>query len=139
MNAVDTNVLVYRLDRNEPIKQSKARILLRQLSASSVPAILLWQVGAEFLQRLRRWEDQKVLTRRDTRRYMRAFRSFLPLTIPTQDVLDRALDLSDRYSLSHWDSMILGACLEAGVDTLYTEDMGAPITYAGVKLVNPFI
>lgn len=31
-----------------------------------------------------------------------------------------------QYSLSHWDSMILGACKEAAVATLYTEDMGAP-------------
>jgi predicted nucleic acid-binding protein len=61
------------------------------------------------------------------------------LTMPTPAVLDRALDLADRYSLSHWDSMLLGACLEAGVVTLYTEDMGAPTRYDGVQLVNPFI
>ncbi len=35
--------------------------------------------------------------------------------------------------------MLLGACLEAGIDTLYTEDMGSPRTIEGVKLVNPFV
>jgi len=34
--------------------------------------------------------------------------------------------------------MVLGACLEANVDTLYTEDMGAPTSYDGVQLINPF-
>lgn len=58
--------------------------------------------------------------------------------MPTLSVVDRAIDLTGRYSLSHWDSMLLGACLEAGVDVLYTEDMGAPVTYDGVRLVNPF-
>jgi predicted nucleic acid-binding protein len=58
--------------------------------------------------------------------------------MPTAEVLDRALDLTGRYSLSHWDSMLLGACQEAGVTRLYTEDMGAPTTYDGVELVNPF-
>ena len=49
-----------------------------------------------------------------------------------------ALDLAARYSLSHWDSMLLGACLEANIETLYTEDMGAPTSYDNVRLVNPF-
>ena len=54
-------------------------------------------------------------------------------------MLDRGLDLSERYSLSYWDSMIVAACLEAQVDTLYTEDMGAPAVYDGLQLVNPFV
>jgi predicted nucleic acid-binding protein len=57
---------------------------------------------------------------------------------PTLDVVDRALELTGRYSLSHWDSMLLGACREANVDTLYTEDMGAPASYDGIQLINPF-
>jgi len=34
MIAVDTNVLVYRLDRSEPVKQAKARAILQQLAAA---------------------------------------------------------------------------------------------------------
>jgi predicted nucleic acid-binding protein len=66
-------------------------------------------------------------------------RGFFPLEMPSPQVLDAALAISGRHSLSHWDSMILGACQEAGVTTLYTEDMGAPISYDGIQLVNPFI
>ena len=44
MNAVDTNVFLYSIDRNEPAKQLKAQQLLRQLRASSVPTFLLWRV-----------------------------------------------------------------------------------------------
>jgi hypothetical protein len=33
MNAVDTNILIYRLDHDEPIKRDKARLLLPQLLA----------------------------------------------------------------------------------------------------------
>jgi predicted nucleic acid-binding protein len=58
-------------------------------------------------------------------RYVAAFRRLFPVALPTLGVVDRALDLTGRYSLSHWDSMLLGACLEANVNTLYTEDMGA--------------
>lgn len=50
MNAVDTNVFVYRLDRREPTKQAKARDLLRQLSSDPVPTVLLWQVLGELVR-----------------------------------------------------------------------------------------
>jgi predicted nucleic acid-binding protein len=59
--------------------------------------------------------------------------------MPSPAVLDFALDLSARHSLSHWDSMVLGACKEAGVTTLYTEDMGSPTAYDGIQLLNPLI
>jgi predicted nucleic acid-binding protein len=54
-------------------------------------------------------------------------------------VLDHALDLAGRFSLSHWDSMILGACKEAAVTKLYTEDMGSPRIIDGIELVNPLL
>jgi predicted nucleic acid-binding protein len=139
MNAIDTNVLVYALDRDEPVKRTKARQLVRQLSTPPVTTIFLWQAAGELLRQLRTWEFQGRVTRPHTRRYLRSFRQFFQLVLPTPQVLDQALDLSEQFSLSHWDSMMLGACLEAGVDTLYTEDMGAPITYASVRLINPFV
>ena len=57
MNAVDTNVFIYRLDRREPIKQAKARDLLRHLGSDPTPTILLWQVLGELLRQLRSWQD----------------------------------------------------------------------------------
>ena len=44
MNAIDTNVLLYSVDRNEPAKQLKAQQILQQLRAAAEPTILLWQV-----------------------------------------------------------------------------------------------
>jgi predicted nucleic acid-binding protein len=58
--------------------------------------------------------------------------------LPTPEAFEAAVDLSERFSLSHWDSMILGACRAAGVTRLYTEDMGSPRTIDGIELVNPF-
>ena len=40
--------------------------------------------------------------------------------------------------VSHWDSMLL-ACVAAGVDTLYSEDLDAGMTYETVTVVNPFV
>ena len=41
-------------------------------------------------------------------------------------------------SISHWDSMLVAACVDARVDTLYSEDMQAGATYDSVEIVNPF-
>jgi predicted nucleic acid-binding protein len=113
MNAVDTNILIYRLDHDEPSKRGKARLLLPQLLAGPAETVLLWQVAGEFVRHLRKLEDDRQITRSVLHRYLGAYRRMFRLIMPTPAVLDRALYLSDRFSLSRWDSMLLGACLEA--------------------------
>jgi predicted nucleic acid-binding protein len=139
MNALDTNVLIYRLDNTDPVKQAKARVLVRRLRALATPTVLPWQALGELVRQLRSWQDQGRLTRPTLLKYVAAVRKAFPVVMPIPDVLDEALALAGRYSLSHWDSMILGACKAANVTTLYTEDMGAPTQYDGVQLLNPFI
>ena len=52
--------------------------------------------------------------------------------------MDRAELLLNRYSLSFWDAMIIAACLEGGVERLYSEDFDAYPTINGLEIVNPF-
>jgi predicted nucleic acid-binding protein len=137
MIAVDTNVFVYAVDARDAQKRAAARVLLRQLAAST-SAVLLWQVACELTRQLRYWRDMGEISDRGFRRYLQLVRRLFPLSIPTQAVLDRALDLADRYSLSHWDSLIVAACIEAGVDQLYTEDMGSPRKIDSLQLISPF-
>jgi predicted nucleic acid-binding protein len=138
MNAVDTNVLVYRLDRSEPVKRAQARDLIRRLVSGTELTVLPWQVLGELVRQLRYWQDCEQLSREAFLRYTSVFRQLFPVVMPTESVLDNAIKLTGQYSLSHWDAMLLGACLEVGVEILYTEDMGAPATYDTIQLVNPF-
>src|SRR5215475_13539883 len=126
MNAVDTNILVYAVDDNEPVKQGKAQTLIGQLVAGSTPTVLLWQVIAETMNQLHRWQRLGELSATEFEQHVKTFRNLFPLSAPSLAALDHALDFGNRYSLSFWDSMILGACKEAGVDSLYTEEMGSP-------------
>ena len=57
---------------------------------------------------------------------------------PAQPVLRKSFDLVSRYSLSHWDAMLVAACIEAGVRTLYSEDLAAGAQYDFVTIVNSF-
>jgi predicted nucleic acid-binding protein len=43
----------------------------------------------------------------------------VPVDVAT---IRKAIDLAKRYSLSHWDSLIIAAALLADCQTLYSED-----------------
>jgi predicted nucleic acid-binding protein len=42
------------------------------------------------------------------------------------------------HGVSLWDALILAACLEAGVDVLYSEDVPAVEAFQTMRVINPF-
>ncbi len=138
MNAVDTNILVYAADRAEPVKQRIAIELLDELVTDVEAAILLWQVAVEYVACLRRWESSGRIERRDVVSRIEAVQMMFQCVTPSTDTLRASLELSARYSLSHWDSLLIAAYIEAGVTKLYSEDLDAGMTYGSVMVVNPF-
>jgi predicted nucleic acid-binding protein len=138
MNAVDTNVFVYALDDSEPAKQAKAQELIDRLVQPPVDTVLLWQVAGELLSCLRKWESEGRITSADMEANFRDTFSLFPLKVPTAKVFETAFNLHARFSLSHWDSMLLAACKEEGITTLYSEDMDTRTDYDGLTIVNPF-
>lgn len=133
MNAVDTNVLIYSRDPRDPKKQTTANNLLATLA----DGVLLWQVACEYLAASRKLEQfgydltQALADISD----MRA--AWLTV-LPTWEVADRAERLLQKYSLSFWDALLVGACLEAGVTRLYTEDFDDSLRAEGLEVINPF-
>jgi predicted nucleic acid-binding protein len=138
MNAVDTNVLVDGVDQSDPVKHVKAVTLLASLVVSAAESVLMWQVAGEFLQQLRRMELLGKLRHDELLQTFAKTRASFRLIAPVASVLDRSLDLASRFSLSRWDSMIVAACIEAGVTKLYTEDLGSPTKFDSLELENPF-
>lgn len=137
MNAVDTNVWVYAFDRAHSDKQVTARQLLLQLERDG-ECLLLWQVVSELTNCLRRWVNQAAMTLDDVEKSIGSILERFPSAVPERTTVLTALDLSRRHSLSHWDSMLLAACIEAGVTTLYSEDLSHGVRYDSVLVVNPF-
>ena len=139
MNAVDTNVFVYVLDADEPVKQAKAKELLKRLAQPPTDTVLPWQVASELLNNLRKREASGRILAAEVEAHFHDFLAMFPLVIPNSQVFQKYFDLHSRFSLSHWDSMLLAACKEAGVNTLYSEDMDAATDYDGLAIVNPFV
>lgn len=133
MNAVDTNVLIYAHDSRDPQKQATAVSLIQ----SQADGVLLWQVACEHLSASRKLESQGYSLQRAWLD-IRDLRSVWTTILPTWNVLDRAENLMGSYSLLFWDALILAACLEGGVNRLYTEDFDAYPNVNGLEVINPF-
>jgi predicted nucleic acid-binding protein len=132
MNAVDTNILIYVNDPRDAVKQGVAIALVSALTEG----VLLWQVACEYLAASRKLESLGY-DRTRAYQYIRDLQQVWYSALPTWNVIDRAENLMSRFNLSHWDSMIIAACLEADVQTLYTEDLGYS-KIDGLGVVNPF-
>lgn len=138
MNAVDTNVYVYALDADEAAKQAKALELFEQLTLQRTETVLIWQVAGEFLNQLRTWESRGRLSPADVEAAFQRARAMFELRIPSEAIFQFSFELRFRFSLSHWDSMLLAACKDAGVSTLFSEDMDSGTDFDGLTIVNPF-
>ena len=138
MIAVDTNVLVYMVDAGDIAKRDTATGLVQKIHGDG-NGVLLWQVAVEFLAVLRKRTRDNRLTEAEALVYFNYICQLLPLKLPTAQVLLHAMALFNEFSLSHWDSMLLGGCLDAGVTTLYTEDLSSGVLYESVLATNPFI
>jgi predicted nucleic acid-binding protein len=132
MNAVDTNILIYVNDPRDPYKQATAASLVSTLT----DGVLIWQVACEYLAASRKLEPLGY-DRVEAYQYIRDLQQVWYTALPTWVVIDHAEDLMSRYSLSHWDSMVVSACLEVNVQTLYTEDFGYS-DIDSLKIINPF-
>lgn len=133
MIAFDTNVLIYAADPRVPGKQRIALDLL--LGADS--GILLWQVACEFIAVSRKLASYGFTRAEAWDQLAQHLRSF-PLVLPTLSILDHAQRLHAEQQWSFWDAMIVGACLEAGVTRLYSEDLPGRAAPPSLEIINPF-
>lgn len=126
----DTNVAVYCLDA-DLTRRVKALAVMRSRPVISV------QVVNEFLSVLLR---QGRLPRETVIRLVRILMNHCELMSVTRQTVETALDLGERYQVSHWDSLIIAAALAAGCDTLFSEDLQHGQIFNGqLTVVNPFL
>jgi predicted nucleic acid-binding protein len=135
MNAVDTNVLVYAHDPRDPVKQNQAVALI----ASLTDGVMLWQVACEYIAAIRKLAAFG-LSQQQAYTDLQRLRNLWAPVVPSWAVMDHAEKLMITGNLSFWDALIVGACVESGVKTLYSEDFDTSTSaYTGVVIVNPFI
>lgn len=124
----DSNVLLY-LASGDAAKADQAEKVLAAGGAISV------QVLNEVANAARR---KMRLTWDETRAFLATLRGLLTVHPLTEETHDRGLALAERYGLSLYDAMIAAAAIEAGCDTLWSEDMQHGMQLGALRVVNPF-
>ncbi len=131
---VDTNVLIYAActDPEDKIKREQARTLLLNDDLA-----LSTQVLQEFYWQATHTRRVGRISHDDARGHILDLRRFAIVPV-TLDVVDRALDLTQRYQIAYWDAAILAAAGLSECDTLLTEDLSDGQVYNGVRVADPF-
>ncbi|MEE3625194.1 PIN domain-containing protein [Nitrospirillum sp. BR 11752] len=125
----DTNVLVYLVSADSG-KADRAEALMREGGVISVQVLNELANVARRKMRLS-WPEV-----RDLLDVTRALLSVRPMTV---EIHETGLDVAERYGLSLYDAMIVAAALQAGCDTLWSEDMQHGLEVAGrLRIINPF-
>ena len=132
---LDTNVLVYLFDVDDPTKQRRAQELLsdRELQAQ---IILSTQVLQEFYVSVTR----KLASPLDPDKALRAVQDLAVFPVVQVDtpLILLAIRRSDKVKLSFWDALILEAALVAEATHLYSEDFQDGAVFGKLRIVNPF-
>jgi predicted nucleic acid-binding protein len=131
---VDTNVLVYAKDQTDPMKRSQAADWLAALTIAKA-GVVSAQVRREFY-----WTASRKLKgmpveslRKDTRDLMQ----WIPPEL-TEDRIEDAWALQDRFRLSFWDALMVASALHVRCTIFLSEDMQAGQAFGALRIVNPF-
>ena len=132
---VDTNVLVYLFDAQDPAKQQRARDVIADLvreRALVVSSQVLSELSVTVTRKL-----AEPLPPEQAPRTLADLAAF-PVIAVDATLVQRAAGRSASESISHWDALIVEAAAEAGADTLCTEDLQPGSGYRGVTVADPF-
>ena len=132
---IDTNILIYAFDVSAGKKHQVASHILSDLWNSGL-GVLSTQVLQEFyinvVQKIQKPIDQKM-----AQEIIRDLLKWHVVVNNGDSILD-AIDISEKYGYSFWDSLIIEAALTGGVSVLLSEDLQHGQVISGVTIRNPF-
>ena len=132
---LDTNVLVYAYDLDEPDKRAIAQRVLRY-SILEEAGMLSAQVLGEFYVAVTR----RVATPMSPAEAQRVVGHLQKLPVVEIDgsLARRAMETSQRYQVAYWDGLIIAAAERGQCTRILSEDLSDGQVYHGVTVVDPF-
>lgn len=131
---IDTNILVYSIDKHYPQKKKISRELIEKLFEEN-SGTLSTQVLQEFyyvaVNKLN--ADPRII-----KTIIKSFEDLEIVQINT-NIIYQAIECSISNKISFWDALIISTAESANCSKLFTEDLGNGQIIDGVKIVNPFI
>lgn len=127
--SIDTNVLVYSIDKEAGTRHEQSRALVDR------DCILTVQALAEFFHAVTR-KDKMPLA--DAAAMVHDWMLLFPVAAADGRTLDQAIRLKREHGFAFWDALLVQTARSAGVTRLLTEDMQDGRTIGTLRLENPF-
>lgn len=131
---LDTNILIYCADNHSPVKQKKARELVRKLADTNT-VVISTQVLQEFYVTVTKKFNVEPLMAKDI---MHAFENFEIIEI-NPNIIKDAIDCSILNRISFWDALIIVTAEVAKCTKIYSEDLNHGQKIRGTIIQNPFL
>lgn len=137
---IDTNLLVYAVDKSEPAKQRVCKELFRECwkrersFAVSVQNLSEFYTVATSAKRI-----ENPIPKKDAQKFVSAIVNFRNWKViaPTARTIMTAIDLSIEHNVHYWDAVIAATMRENEVFSVYTEDKGHFSRIPGLTVTNP--
>lgn len=130
---LDSNVLVYTDDADEPARQRRALDLVEEARLSGSGVVSTQVLQEYFVATTRKLGVDAVLAAQKVHLFSR-----LDVVVIDVPDVEAAIDLHRLHRVSFWDALILRAAQRGGCRVLYSEDLQDGATLAGVRIENPF-
>lgn len=130
---IDTNILVYALDKSDAMKMSIAREHLKTLAESGTGVISTQVMQEFFVASTKKLKADPFVVRS----LLHSFEHFEVITV-TPEIIKEAIDCHILNRLSFWDSLIVSTAESGKCAILLTEDLQHGQNIRGVKIQNPF-
>ncbi len=134
---IDTNIFVYTFDREDSIKNKIANKLVKSAIVNHNGCIS-YQVIQELLNVLTK-KLETPISNSDCKKYLDAVLMPLCETFANINLYHRAIEIMERWQYSFYDSLIIGAAIQADCNILYSEDLHHNQKIQTITILNPFV
>jgi predicted nucleic acid-binding protein len=133
---IDTNVLIYLYDHNNPSKQTRSRLVLDKLQAIGAGRLSV-QSLSEFANIVPK-KLSPVILLTDVIEIVRMFANVFPVSYVTPTMIADAVRAVRDYQMSFYDAQIWACAKFNQIPIIFSEDFQDGQVIEGVRFVNPF-
>lgn len=133
---LDTNLLIYVYDQNDPQKQSHSRLILDRLQGIGAGRLSI-QSLSEFAN-IAMKKLSPVIPGSETAEIVRMLASVFPVCYITPAIVANAARAVQEYQMSFYDAQIWSCALFNQTPIVFSEDFQDGQVIEGVRFVNPF-
>lgn len=133
---LDSNLLIYAIDAADRGKQAIAQKWIAKAHETG-NGLVSYQVVQEWFNVVLRKAAVRLSADEAALIYHQLIEPLWRIQ-SSRELLDTALDLHRRDSVSWWDSLIVSAAIQGGCESIVSEDLQHDRKIRGVRILNPF-